>query len=68
MCKYACVSMCDSRVGQNHIYTYIRCVYGMFGRNFIICTVIYGVSTRFWPTLVVTSDLGSFFVLVLHKP
>jgi len=29
------------RVGQNHIY--IRCVYGIFGREFTIYTVIYGV-------------------------
>ena len=42
-----CVSIC--RVGQNHIY--IRCVYGIFGREFTIYTVIYGVYIRFWPTL-----------------
>jgi hypothetical protein len=38
-----------SRVGQNHIY--IQCVYGIFGREFTIYTVIYGVYIRFWPTL-----------------
>ena len=26
-------------------------MYGIFGRNFIRCTVIYGVDIRFWPTL-----------------
>ena len=37
------------RVGQNHIY--IRYVYGIFGREITIYTVIYGVYIRFWPTL-----------------
>jgi len=42
------------RVGQNHMYTVcIRCVYGVFGREFTIYTVIYGVYLRFWPTLLV---------------
>jgi hypothetical protein len=30
---------------------YIRCVYGIFGREITIYTVIYGVYIRFWPTL-----------------
>ena len=30
---------------------YIRCIYGMFGREIIKYTVIYGVYIRFWPTL-----------------
>ena len=30
---------------------YIRCVYGIFGREITKYTVIYGVYTRFWPTL-----------------
>ena len=30
---------------------YIRCIYGTFGREIIKYTVIYGVYTRFWPTL-----------------
>jgi hypothetical protein len=30
---------------------YIRCVYGIFGREFTIYTVIYSVYIRFWPTL-----------------
>ena len=36
-----------SRVGQNHIY--IRCVYGVFGRELTKCTVTYGVYIWFWP-------------------
>jgi hypothetical protein len=32
------------RVGQNHVY-------GMFGREITIHTVIYGVNIRYWPTL-----------------
>ena len=30
---------------------YIRSIYGIFGREFIKYTVIYGVYIRFWPTL-----------------
>jgi len=30
---------------------YIRCIYGIFGRETTKYTVIYGVSIRFWPTL-----------------
>jgi len=30
---------------------YIRCVYGIFGREITIYTVIYGVCIRFWPNL-----------------
>jgi hypothetical protein len=33
----------------NHIY--IRCVYGISGREIFKYTVIYGVNIRFWPTL-----------------
>jgi hypothetical protein len=33
-----------NRVGQIHImYIYIRCKYGVFGREIVKCTVIYGV-------------------------
>ena len=31
---------------------YIRCIYGIFGREITKYTVIYGVYIRFWPTLV----------------
>ena len=31
---------------------YIQCIYGVFGREIIKYTVIYGVYIRFWPTLV----------------
>jgi hypothetical protein len=30
---------------------YIRCIYGIFGREMTKYTVIYGVYIRFWPTL-----------------
>ena len=30
---------------------YIRCIYGIFGREITKYTVIYGVYVRFWPTL-----------------
>jgi hypothetical protein len=47
------------RVGQNHIYTvYIRCIYGIFGREITIHTVIYGAYIRFWPTLAMLDALG----------
>jgi len=36
------------RVGQN---MYIRCIYGILGREITNYTVIYGVYIRFWPTL-----------------
>jgi len=29
----------------------IRCIYGIFGREITIHTVVYGVYIRFWPTL-----------------
>ena len=32
---------------------YIRCIYGIFGREIAIHTAIYGVYIRFWPTLVI---------------
>jgi hypothetical protein len=34
---------------------YIRCIYGIFGREIIKYTVIYGVYIRFWPTLLICS-------------
>jgi len=49
-----------SRVGQNHIY--IRCIYGIFGREITKYTVIYGVYIRFWPTLHV-SHLSCLLIL-----
>ena len=38
-----------NRVGQNHIY--IRCLYGIFRRDFIKHTVTYGEYIQSWPTL-----------------
>jgi hypothetical protein len=32
---------------------YVRCIYGIFGREITKYTVIYGVYIRFWPTLLV---------------
>ena len=39
------------RVGQNARTIYIRCIYGIFGREITNYTVIYGAYIRFWPTL-----------------
>ena len=36
------------------ITIYIRCLYGVFGREITIHTVIYGVYIQFWPTLAVS--------------
>ena len=41
---------CPVRVGLA-ITIYIRCIYGLFGRNITKYTVIYGVYIQFWPTL-----------------
>jgi len=32
---------------------YVRCIYGILGKKIAICTVIYGVYIRFWPTLLI---------------
>jgi len=39
------------RVGKNHIYRYIQCIFGIFGTGITEYTVIYNVHIRFWPTL-----------------
>ena len=31
---------------------YIRCIYGVFGREINKYTIVYGVYIRFWPTLI----------------
>jgi deoxycytidylate deaminase len=49
-CKSFCVCL-THRFDQNHIY--IRCTYGIFGREITKYTVIYGVDIRFWPTLLI---------------
>jgi hypothetical protein len=36
---------------------YIRCIYGIFGREVTKYTVIYGVYIRFWPTLHIIKSL-----------
>jgi hypothetical protein len=37
---------------------YMRCIYGIFGREITKYTVIYGVFIRFWPTLTVFYNSG----------
>ena len=53
------------RVGQNHIYTVCKRVYGIFGREFTIYTVIYGVYIRFWPTPLLYVVWCNWFVSLL---
>ena len=45
-----CVYVCLTLIGLARTI-YIRCVYGIFGRESTIFTVIYSVYTRFWPTV-----------------
>ena len=40
---------------------YVRCMYGIFGRETTIHTVIYGVYVRFWPTLLIYSYQGGLW-------
>jgi hypothetical protein len=42
---------------EPYIFRYVRCIYGVFGREITIHTVIYRVYIRLWPTL----------YMVLHK-
>jgi len=44
----------------------IRCVYGIFGREITMYTVIYGVKMRFWPTL--DTLLVTTKVLLVQSP
>ena len=46
--EYVCVGLART--------IYIRCIYGIFGREIIKYTVIYGVYIRFWPTLCMCLD------------
>ena len=39
---------------------YIRFIYGIFGREIIKYTVIYGVDIRFWPTLCIGGAAHAF--------
>ena len=41
---------------------YIRCVYGIFGREITIHTVIYGVYIRFWPTQTINHCYALIFL------
>jgi hypothetical protein len=42
---------------------YIRCIYGVFGREITKYTVIYGVYIRFWPTLHILDTHYGFYRL-----
>jgi len=53
VCVYVCVWWCVFRP-EPYSYRYIRCLYGIFGREITIHTVIYGADIRFWPTLNMT--------------
>ena len=45
---------------EPYIYRYIQCTYGIFGREIIIHTIIYGATIRFWPTLYVRCIFSIF--------
>jgi len=40
-----------------YIYIYIRCIYGIFGREITVYTVIYGAYIRFWPTVDISHQI-----------
>ena len=47
---------------------YIRCIYGIFGREITIHTVMYGMYIRFWPTLlIITSAVPCFNLDLGHS-
>jgi hypothetical protein len=54
------------RVGQNHIYTYVRCTYVILSREITIHKVIYGVHIRFWPTLPMCVPSATTSALCVH--
>jgi hypothetical protein len=48
----ACVSYGRAHSwGLPEPYIYIRCIYGIIGREITKYTVVYGVNLQFWPTL-----------------
>jgi len=49
------------------MYRYIWCIYGIFGREITIHTVIYGVYIRFWPTLHMGQHVTRTCVRTRHK-
>ena len=51
--RISCVCDVAASLGVARII-YIRCIYGIFGREITKCTVIYGAYIRFWPTLCIT--------------
>jgi hypothetical protein len=69
----------DRVIGQNRTYAlflglartiYIRCIYGILGREITKYTVIYGVCIRFWPTLLILYRLFGHFLTktTAHTP
>ena len=46
---------------------YIRCIYGIFGRETTIYTVVYGAHIRFWPTPLIRWGLRLFVFCVLNN-
>jgi hypothetical protein len=47
---------------------FIRCMYGLFGREITKYTVIYGVHIRFWPTLCMCDFCGGSRSTHTHTP
>jgi len=54
----ACVDVCVCMYVGLARTIYIRCIYGIFGREITEYTVIHGVYIRFWPTLLVCLCAG----------
>jgi len=50
-----------------HIYRYIWCIYGIFGRETTIHTVIYGADIRFWPPLKWSQSCHSKMMTVMSQ-
>jgi hypothetical protein len=65
LCCVPALLSCVLSWPKPYIHTYIRCIYGIFGRGITIHTVIYGAHMRFWPTLVVLSQGWLTFGLLL---
>ena len=50
---------------EPYIVRYIRCTYGIFGREITMHTVIYGADIRLWPTLPKVAILNALCLAVL---
>ena len=51
MCECVCLCLCVSMCVGLARTIYTRCIYGIFGREITVYTVIYGAYIRFWPTV-----------------